>query len=75
MSVLVIAEHDQNNIKVQTQVAVAAAKAIGATFTYSLRGKIVRVQRMLQRRSTVYRKYCLPTMRSMAMPWPKSWQI
>ena len=29
MSVLVIAEHDQNNIKVQTQVAVAAAKAIG----------------------------------------------
>ena len=29
MSVLVIAEHDQNNVKVQTQVAVAAAKAIG----------------------------------------------
>ena len=29
MSVLVIAEHDQNNIKGQTQVAVAAAKAIG----------------------------------------------
>ena len=29
MSVLVIAEHDQNNLKVQTQVAVAAAKAIG----------------------------------------------
>ncbi|MGY8852210.1 MAG: FAD-binding protein [Pseudomonadales bacterium] len=29
MSILVIAEHDQNSIKVQTQVAVAAALAIG----------------------------------------------
>jgi len=39
MSILVVAEHDQNNVKVSTRVALAAAKALGGDIHLLIAGQ------------------------------------
>ena len=75
MSVLVIAEHDQNNIKVQTQVAVAAAKAIGGDIHIFVAGQNCQGAADAAAKVDGVQKVLLPIMKIMGMPWRNSCRI